>query len=79
MEAIKGIEIIDAVDSIAGNASSVTLGNGFFTSNGSSSIIYDGNDTTDNDADNKLDLSSQVMVLLLSMVMMHRLLLLIHS
>ena len=58
MEAIKGIEIIDAADSIAGNASSVTLGNGFFTSNGSSSIIYDGNDTTDNDADNKLDLSS---------------------
>ena len=58
LEAITGIETIDAADSIAGNATSVTLGNGFFTSNGSSTIIFDGNDTADNDADNKLDLSS---------------------
>ena len=36
MEDIKGIEIIDAADAIAGQATSLALGNGFFTSNGSS-------------------------------------------
>jgi Ca2+-binding RTX toxin-like protein len=58
MEAITGIEIINASDDIGSFASSVTLGNGFFTSNGSTTITYDGNDSTNVAADNKLDLSS---------------------
>jgi len=57
MENVKNIEIIDANDSISTNATSITLGNGFFESNGSSTITYDGNDSGTG-ASNTLDLSS---------------------
>tara|TARA_B100001540_G_scaffold315476_1_gene342831 strand:- start:20840 stop:26995 length:6156 start_codon:yes stop_codon:yes gene_type:complete len=58
MEAISGIEIIDASNTTGANQTTITLGNGFFTSNGSSSITIDGNDTADNAADHYIDLSS---------------------
>jgi len=57
MENIKNIEVIDANDSISTNATSITLGNGFFESNGSTTITYDGNDSGTG-ASNTLDLSS---------------------
>ena len=52
-----GIEIIDASDDISTNATSITLGNGFFTSNGTTTVTYDGNDSGTG-ASNTLDLSS---------------------
>tara|TARA_S200000501_G_scaffold377852_1_gene437786 strand:- start:1808 stop:6319 length:4512 start_codon:yes stop_codon:yes gene_type:complete len=57
MENIKNIEVIDASDTISTNATSITLGNGFFESNGSTTITYDGNDSGTG-ASNTLDLSS---------------------
>ncbi|MAZ80113.1 MAG: hypothetical protein CMD72_05155, partial [Gammaproteobacteria bacterium] len=58
MESVTGIEIIDASDTIGSNATSITLGNGFFTSNGTTTVTYDGNDTNNTAAENTLDLSS---------------------
>ena len=57
MESVTGIEIIDASDTISTNATSITLGNGFFTSNGTTTVTYDGNDSGTG-ASNTLDLSS---------------------
>ena len=58
MESISNIENIDAANTIAGNPTSITLGNGFFTSNGTSTITIDGNDANSADADHYIDLSS---------------------
>ena len=58
LESIVGIETIDAADTIAGNQTTITLGNGFFTSNGSSTITIDGNDADNSTSDHKIDLSA---------------------
>jgi Ca2+-binding RTX toxin-like protein len=58
MESLVGIETLDAADTIASAQTTITLGNGFFTSNGSSSITIDGNDTDNVAADHYIDLSA---------------------
>ena len=58
MEALVGIETLDASDDIGNFQTTITLGNGFFTSNGSSTITIDGNDTTNTAADHYIDLSA---------------------
>ena len=58
MESISNIENIDAADTISTNPTSITLGNGFFTSNGTTTITIDGNDTNNANADHYIDLSS---------------------
>jgi len=57
-EALVGIETLDAANTITSNQTTITLGNGFFTSNGSSSITIDGNDTDNTAADHYIDLSA---------------------
>ena len=58
VEALVGIETLDAADTITSNQTTITLGNGFFTSNGSDSITIDGNDTNNTAADHYIDLSA---------------------
>ncbi|MDA8893285.1 hypothetical protein N9I86_06220, partial [Hyphomicrobiales bacterium] len=58
MENVVGIEIIDAANTIVANQSTITLGNGFFTSNGVAVVTLDGNDTNNAASDHKIDLSS---------------------
>jgi len=58
MESLVGIEIIDAADAMTNAQTTITLGNGFFTNNGSSTITIDGNDTNNAAADHYIDLSS---------------------
>tara|TARA_B100000674_G_scaffold138026_1_gene107682 strand:+ start:224 stop:5710 length:5487 start_codon:yes stop_codon:yes gene_type:complete len=58
MEALVGIETLDAANTIVSNQTTITLGNGFFTSNGSSTITIDGNDTDNTAADHYIDLSA---------------------
>ena len=58
MEALVGIEILDAANTIDNDQTTITLGNGFFTSNGSSTITIDGNDADDAAADHYIDLSA---------------------
>ena len=58
MEALVGIETLDAADAITNAQTTITLGNGFFTSNGSSTITIDGNDTDNTAADHYIDLSA---------------------
>ena len=58
MEALVGIETLDAANTITSNQTTITLGNGFFTSNGSSTVTIDGNDTNNTAADHYIDLSA---------------------
>tara|TARA_A100000164_G_scaffold188204_1_gene167037 strand:- start:25200 stop:31388 length:6189 start_codon:yes stop_codon:yes gene_type:complete len=58
MEALVGIETLNASDDIGNFQTTITLGNGFFTSNGSSTVTIDGNDTSNTAADHYIDLSS---------------------
>ena len=58
MEALVGIETLDAADAITNAQTTITLGNGFFTSNGRSTITIDGNDTDNTAADHYIDLSA---------------------
>ena len=57
-EALVGIEVLDAADAITNAQTTITLGNGFFNSNGSSTITIDGNDTNNAAADHYIDLSA---------------------
>ena len=58
LESISGIEIIEFASTIADKAATISFGNGFFTSNGSSSITIQGNKTDDAAAENKVDASA---------------------
>ena len=58
LESLVGIETINVSDDQTNAQATITFGNGFFTSNGVSTITIDGNDTDNTAADHYVDLSA---------------------